>query len=194
MRTRRLTAARALIATGAAGGLVAAASGGAPASAGERAQAAAAASTINIRTTTTTLSFTGPSTVRAGQPLRIRNLSDPQHHGGHTFTLVAANLLPRTKAAQEQCYTPGRICMTAAKAHRADAEGKPTRALVRAGRPGWEKPFSRTARTGDSWYSEKQGESIQQAVRAKAGTTLRYMCVLHPELQGKIRVTGRTRR
>lgn len=187
-------AARLLLAGAVATGLMAAASSGSSASTAARAQAAAAASTISIRTTTTTLSFTGPSTVRAGQPLRIRNLSDPQHHGGHTFTLVAPTLLPRTKAAQEQCYTPGRICMTAATAHKADAEGKPSLALVRAGRPGWDKPFSRTARTGDSWYSEKQGESIQQAVRAKAGTTLSYMCVLHPELQGKIRVTGRTRR
>ena len=186
-------AARLLLAGAVATGLVAAASSGSSASTAARAQAAAAASTISIRTTTTTLSFTGPSTVRAGQPLRIRNLSDPQHHGGPSFTLVAPILRPRTKAAQEQCYTPGRICMTAATAHRADAEGKPSLALVRAGRPGWDKPFSRTARTGDSWYSEKQGESIQQAVRAKAGTTLSYMCVLHPELQGKIRVTGRTR-
>jgi len=129
--------------------------------------------------------------VAAGQLLRVRNLSDPREHGPHTFTLVSTNVIPRSAKAGKACFTPGKICLTAAIAHefneRTEKVGQP---LVEAGRPGWDKRFSRKVRKGDSWYSETKNETFEQIVSAKAGTILRYMCVVHPEMQGKIKVTG----
>ncbi|HEV2776309.1 MAG TPA: hypothetical protein VGV90_12015 [Solirubrobacteraceae bacterium] len=81
--------------------------------------------------------------------------------------------------------------MTVARAHEVDLETeKVGRQLTEGGQPGWDKRFSRTSKTGDSWYSEKKGEAFEQVVSARAGTVLRYFCAIHPDMQGKIRVTG----
>jgi plastocyanin len=194
MGTRLSAVSRGVLAAGAAAALVAALGAGSPASAEDGAPAAAPAlpaKTISIRTTTKRLFFTGSSTVKTGQLLRVRNLSNPKQHGPHTFTLVASNVIPRSRKAGEQCFTPGKICLTAAIAHEFDEKTeKVNKPLVEAGKLGWDKRFSRTVRSGDSWYSETKGETFEQVVSAKAGTILRYMCVVHPEMQGKIRVTG----
>ncbi|HWC25930.1 MAG TPA: hypothetical protein VG474_05040 [Solirubrobacteraceae bacterium] len=190
MTTRRSAALRGLLAAGAATGLVAAL-GGSPASADEGAQAAAATKTISMRFDKLGPRFTGSSSVAAGQSLRIRNLSDPRKIGPHTFTLVAANVLPRSRKAMRDCFRPGRICMTAAIAHEFDERTeRVNRPLVEAGKPGWDRRFSRTSKQGDSWYTETKGEEFEQLVSARRGTVLRYLCIIHPEMQGKIRVTG----
>lgn len=195
MNTTRRMSPRALIAAGAAAGLVAAAfAGGAPAAAGggatEAAAAAAAPSTVSMRFDRRRgPHFTGSTTVTAGAPLRIRNLSDPEKIGPHTFTLVAANAVPRSQKAMKTCFTPGKLCMTVAIAHEFDEKTeKINRPLVEAGQPGWDKRFSRTVRKGDSWFTEKKGETFEQPVAARAGTVLRYFCAVHPEMQGKIKV------
>lgn len=190
MRTRRSTASRGLLAAGAAAGLAIALGAGSAASADEGAQAAAASvKTISMRSAPAPR-FTGSTSVKSGQSLRIRNLSDPKEHGPHSFTLAAANVLPRSRKAMEQCFTPGKICMTGAIAHQFDEEtGKVAVPLVEAGKAGWDKRFSRVAKKGDSWYSETKGEQFSQPVSAKAGTVLRYICLIHPDMQGKIKVT-----
>lgn len=191
MTRQRSTALRGLLAAGAAAGLMAALGSGSPASADESAQAAAATKTISMRFDARGPRFTGSSTVASGQSLRVRNLSDPRKIGPHTFTLVAANALPRSRKAMQQCFTPGKLCMTGAIAHELDEKsGKVGVQLVQAGLPGWDRRFSRTSKTGDSWYTEKQGEEFEQPVSAKPGTLLRFICIVHPEMQGKIKVTG----
>ncbi|HWI07279.1 MAG TPA: hypothetical protein VNT54_07150 [Solirubrobacteraceae bacterium] len=192
MRTGRSTAIRGVLAASAAAGLVAALGSGSAASADAGTEAAAApAKTISMRFDQRGPRFTGSSTVATGQQLRIRNLSDPKKIGPHTFTLVAANVMPRSAKAMKACFTPGKICLTGAMAHefneKTESVGLP---LVEAGAPGWDKRFSRTVRKGDSWYTEKKDEEFSQPVSAKAGTLLRFMCLVHPEMQGKIKVTG----
>jgi plastocyanin len=183
-----------VLAAGAAAALVAALGAGSPASAEDGAPAAAPAlpaKTISMRTTAKRTFFTGSSTVKTGQPLRVRNLSDPRQQGPHTFTLVATNVLPKSPKAMNNCFIPGKICLTAAIAHEFDEKtDEVNKPLVEAGKLGWDKRFSRTVRSGDSWYSETKGETFEQVVSAKAGTILRYMCIVHPNMQGKIRVTG----
>lgn len=191
MRTRRSTALRGALAAGAAAGLVAALGSGSPAAADAGADSTATTvKTISMRSAPA-LRFTGSTTVASGQTLRIRNLSDPRQHGPHTFTLVTADVIPRSAKAARQCFTPGKICLTTAIAHEMDEKTERIgKQLVEAGQPGWDRRFSRTSRKGDSWYSEKKGEQFEQVVSAKAGTLLRFICVIHPEMQGKIRVTG----
>lgn len=191
MTPQRSTVLRGLLAAGAAAGLMAALGSGSPASADEGAQAAATAKTVSMRFDASGPRFTGSSFVTAGQPLRIRNLSDPRKIGPHTFTLVAANVLPRSRKAMRNCFTPGKICMTGAIAHEFDEKTEQVkRPLVEAGLSGWDRRFSRKVKTGDSWYSERQGEQFEQVVSAKPGTLLRFMCIIHPEMQGKIKVVG----
>lgn len=184
---------RGLAAAGAAAGLAMALGGGSAASADEGTKATpatASTKTISMRADARGLRFTGSSSVKSGDQLRIRNLSDPRAHGPHTFTLAAANVLPRSRKAMEQCFSPGKICMSAALAHEFDPKTeKVHKQLAQAGKDGWDKRFSRKVKEGDSWYSEKKGEEFSQVVSAKAGTVLRYLCVVHPEMQGKIKVT-----
>lgn len=194
MRTRRSTVTRGLLAASAAAGLVAALGSGSPASAGAGAAPAASApaKTISMRSDKQRgLHFTGSTSVASGQQLRVRNLSDPKKAGPHTLTLVSLDVLPRSRKAMKECFTPGKVCTTAAKAHEINMKtfkvGKP---LVEAGQPGWDRRFSRTSKTGDSWYTEKKGEEFSQVVSAKPGTLLRYFCIVHPEMQGQIKVTG----
>ena len=193
MRTGGSTASRALLAAGAAAGLAMALGAGSAASADEGSEAAAAPTstkTISMRADARGLRFTGSSSVKSGEQLRIRNLSNPGAAGPHTFTLAAANALPRSRKAMQQCFSPGKICMSAALAHEFDPKTeKVHKQLAEAGKDGWDKRFSRKVKAGDSWYSEKKGEEFSQVVSAKAGTVLRYLCVVHPEMQGKIRVT-----
>lgn len=194
MRTGRSTAARGLLAAGAAAGLALALGAGSAASADEGTSAAAATAgtkTISMRADRRGPRFTGSTTVRTGQQLRIRNLSDPRQIGPHTFSLIAANAMPKSRKAMQQCFSPGKICMTIALAHEFNPQTEDIgKVLAEAGQPGWDKRFSRTSKTGDSWYTEKKGEEFSQLVSAKAGTVLRYICAVHPEMQGKIRVTG----
>lgn len=193
MRTRRSTASRGLLAAGAAAGLAMALGAGSPASADEGSQAAAAAAgakTISMRVDRKGPRFTGATSVKSGQPLRIRNLSDPRAGGPHTFSLIAANVRPRSAKAMRKCFTPGQICMTIAMAHQLNPEtedvGLPD---VEVGAPGWDKRFSRKVKTGDSWFTETKDEETTRVVSARAGTVLRYICAVHPEMQGKLKVT-----
>lgn len=191
MRTGRSKATQGLFAIGAAAGLTMAVAGGSAASAQQGAPAAAPAATISMRFDAKGPRFTGSRQVAAGQMLRIRNLSDPKKIGPHTFTLVAANVRPKSRKAMQQCFTPGKICFIAATAHEFDEKSNEIgKQLVEAGQPGWDRRFSRTVRSGDSWVSEKKGEQFEQFVSAPVGTVLRYMCIIHPEMQGEIKVVG----
>ncbi len=195
MTTRRSRALRGLLAAGAAAGVAAALGSGSAASADAGAGAAPIATppaaTISMRGGAKSRPrFTGSTTIATGGVLRIRNLANPKTIGPHTLTLVASAVVPRTRKAQKDCFTPGRICLIGAMAHefnpRTEKIGKQ---LVEAGQAGWDKRFTKTVK-GDSWYTETWHETFEQVVSAKAGTTLRYMCLVHPEMTGTLKVTG----
>lgn len=189
-KTSRVVARRGLLAAAAAGTLAMALGGGSAASAGGGTGAAAAPATITMELKRGKLQFDAPKRVKAGRMLRIRNNTSPRKIGPHTFTLASAKVLPRTRKAQERCFSPGKVCMDAAIAHELDEETeKIGRPLVEAGAKGWDRRFARK-RTGDSWYTEKKGETFSQKVSAKPGTTLHFLCVVHPDMQGKIEVVG----
>lgn len=163
---------------------------GATASAGGDAGAAARTATVTMQLKNGKFFFTGSERVRAGSKLRIRNNTDPSKGGPHTFSLVSKSVVPDTRKEQSTCFESG-ICLPIAMAHEFDeATEKIGRPLVRAGRRGWDRSFT-TKRKGDSWYTETDGETFSQKVSARPGRTLRYMCAVHPEMQGKIKVIAR---
>ncbi|HSI80183.1 MAG TPA: hypothetical protein VK919_05975 [Solirubrobacterales bacterium] len=148
-----------------------------------------AAKTVEMKGGGKNLRFVAPKSVRKGKALRVVNQTNPERVGPHTFTLVSKKVMPTTRRQQNKCFDgPKRVCFRAAVAHEVDFEtfevGRP---LVEAGRPGWDRSFTKT-RIGDSWYTETEDEALSQKVSAKRGKTLRFLCIVHPFMQGKIEV------
>jgi hypothetical protein len=134
------------------------------------------------------MGFKGPSTVHEGETLKVVNNTMPSMVGPHTFSLVTKGSLPKTAQQRKTCFTPGKICMGIAKWYGLKGEEEPKNPLVQAGGEGWDT-MGTTTKKGDSYFFAKKGESFEQPVTAKAGTTLYFMCAVHPWMQGQITVT-----
>ena len=137
------------------------------------------------------LAFEGPETVYEGQELEIFNDTNPRQVGPHTFSLVEKGTLPKTKAAEKSCFTPKHICMSIAKWHGFNPKTeKITINPVKAGPLGWSTMGNNKGKKGDSWFTgeSKKGTHDIEKVTAKAGTTLYFICAVHPDMQGSIKV------
>jgi hypothetical protein len=137
------------------------------------------------------LAFEGPETVFQGQQLEIFNDTNPRQVGPHTFSLVEKGTLPKTKAAEKSCFTPGHICMSIAKWHGFDPKTeKITINPVKAGPEGWRTAGNNKGKKGDSWFTgeSKKGTHFSEEVTAKPGTTLYFICAVHPWMQGSVKV------
>jgi hypothetical protein len=147
-----------------------------------------AVTTIEIKLEGKKLGFVGPSTVHEGEELRIVNDTKPSQVGPHTFTLVEKGSLPKTAKARKSCFTPAHICLSIAEWHhfnpKTEKVGKPE---VEVGPEGW-STLGSVKKEGDSWFTEKAGAETERKVTAKAGTTLYFMCAVHPWMQGKVKV------
>jgi hypothetical protein len=135
------------------------------------------------------LRFEAPKTIVFGQELEVLNETNPHRVGPHTFSLVTKGSLPKTPKARQTCFTPKHICMAIAKWHGTNGNGPVTKNPVKAGAEGWDTLGSVT-KTGDSWFTgeKKAGTSITEPVTAAAGTTIYFMCAIHPWMQGHIEV------
>lgn len=139
------------------------------------------------------LSFEGPETVYEGQELEIFNDTNPRQVGPHTFSLVEKGTLPKTKAAEKSCFTPGHICMSIAKWHGFNPKTeKISINPVKAGPLGWSTMGNNKGKKGDSWFTgeSKKGTHTIEKVTAKAGTTLYFVCAVHPWMQGSVKVVA----
>lgn len=159
---------------------------GAQADQGTNAADRAGTATISMELKGKDLFFAGPTSIKSGDELQILNNTDPKKIGPHTFSLVKKKLLPDLdKQAIKDCYKEG-VCLQIAKAHKFDFQNDTIgRRLVRAGKEGWDKSFGKR---GDSWVAEQEGDTFSQKVSAPPGTTLFYLCDIHPFMQGKIKV------
>jgi hypothetical protein len=120
-------------------------------------------------------------TITQGGSLTIRN-------GGpgipHTFSLVRQSLLPTTKRQRQRCLTPGHICYAIAKWHHAldnTVDVNP----VEVGQTGWDTEGG-LRKTGDSIFFNRNRRTLP--VSAPVGTTLHFLCAIHPWMQGTIKV------
>jgi hypothetical protein len=122
----------------------------------------------------------GTVLIRSGGTVTLTNLTgDP-----HTLSLVTSSQLPRSLHQIETCN----VCGAISKAHGVDPEGPPPAGpppvpLVNVGAPGFDKP-------GDSIVLGPKGHGGQVTfkVTARAGTTLNFMCIIHPWMQGRFLV------
>jgi plastocyanin len=146
--------------------------------------------TITMEVEGKRLLFAGPETVIKGQELEIVNNTSVRKVGPHTFSLAKKSVLPDTAKEFRECFTPGKVCMDIANAHKFNPRTeKIAKPVVDAGAKGWNRSF-RNDRSGDSWYTETKDESFTRRVTASAGTTLRFICAIHPDMQGKIKVVA----
>jgi hypothetical protein len=145
--------------------------------------------TIEIKLEGKKMGFFGPGTVHEGEELKIVNKTNPRQVGPHTFSLVEKGLLPKTAKQRQTCFTPGHICLSIAEWHHFNPKTeKVSKPEVEVGPLGWSTMGS-VKTEGDSWFSgEKPGGEVDRKVTAKAGTTLYFMCAVHPWMQGSIKV------
>jgi plastocyanin len=146
---------------------------------------------IDMELTKGKLKFVGPETVTVGDQLEIFNDTNPKQVGPHTFSLVTKGSLPKTRKAQNSCFTPKKICFAIAKWHGFNPKTEKISVnLVKAGPAGWSTMGDTSGKKGDSWFTgeKKKGTHVTQQVTAAAGTTLYFMCAVHPEMQGEVKV------
>lgn len=122
-------------------------------------------------------------TVKSGGKVTVV-MTAPQE-GPHTFTVVKPKDLPKTAAQAQNC----KICNTLAKAHGADpSSNAPPKFLYLENGKGT-NTAPNLDRPGDSGFlPPKPGAKISFKVTAKAGTTLSFMCLVHPWMQAKVKV------
>lgn len=146
------------------------------------------ANTVFIKAGKGGLRFEAPKTIVAGEELEVLNQTNPKQVGPHTFSLVTKGSIPKTPKARQVCFTPKHICMSIAHWHGVKGNGPVKVNPVEAGAEGWDTLGSLT-KTGDSWFTgSKPKASIVQKVTAAAGTTIYFMCAIHPWMHGSIKV------
>ena len=146
---------------------------------------------ISIELTKGKLKFVGPEAVSVGDQLEIVNKTKPSQVGPHTFSLVTKGSLPKTPKARKGCFAPKHICLAIAIWHGFNPKTEQiTKNPVKAGAAGWSTAGNATGKKGDSWFTEKKGETLSQEVTAAAGSTLYYLCAVHPWMQGKVNVVA----
>ncbi len=89
---------------------------------------------------------------------------------------MAKKDLPKTAGQVNNC----KVCNTIGAEHQLDANGNPTVLSFNAGNPGYDKRVTRR--------SSCPKKHVRVKVTAKKGTTLYFMCAIHPWMQGKIKV------
>lgn len=120
----------------------------------------------------------GTVTVRSGGTITLTNTTgDP-----HTLSIVKRSQLARTIGQLENCG----VCKSIAKAHGVNPNGPPgppPHLVVNVGKAGFDQP-------GDSLFlgPKGPGDRVTFKVTAKPGTTLYFMCAVHPWMQGRIQV------
>jgi hypothetical protein len=122
--------------------------------------------------------------VRSGGTVRIVNLAADE--GPHTFTIVKKSDLPRT---QKQILGSCHICEQLGAAHGADpnSDAPPKFTYLEDG-VGSDDPPALNKPGDSSFIPPQRGYTLNLHVTAAKGTTLHFMCLIHPWMQGKINV------
>jgi hypothetical protein len=119
--------------------------------------------------------------VKSGGTITVVNLSASD--GPHTFSVVKKSDLPKTAKQLNNC----KICQTIGAEHGADpnSQAPPQFPFVENG-VGTANP-PKVDRPGDSAFlAPVQKTKVTLTVTAKAGTTLYFICAIHPWMQAKL--------
>lgn len=183
-----------LLAAGLIGALVISLTGSASAESGASERAAGNAK-IKMKLQGEDLFFAGPKKIAKGAKLTIVNKTSPRQVGPHTFTLKKKGARPRQLDPQvfeahevEPVPLPPEFCKEEGIPEDECFDLKVNEPVAEYGKRGWDRVFT-PRRKGDSWYTEKRGETHSRRVSAKVGKTLHYYCAVHPFMKGKFEVT-----
>jgi hypothetical protein len=120
------------------------------------------------------------SSVKSGGTISVSGGKGGFSEGPHTFSLVKKSELPTTVKQMNNC----KVCGTIAQEHGFnpnDENSQPTTLTVDGGN-GFNKPH-------DSAIIDGQNvKSLKLKVTAKKGSTLYYICAIHPWMQGSVAV------
>jgi plastocyanin len=120
-------------------------------------------------------------TVRKGATVTLTR-KDLASGEPHSLSFVKRSQLPKTNKAIDKCERPALVCLKLAIAHQFDPKtGNVAKPVVDVHKPGVDGP-------GDSFYIAPKDKGLSFKVTAKKGTTLYYMCAIHPWMQGSIKV------
>ena len=133
--------------------------------------------------------FVAPASVGKGEKLKVINRTSVKEIGPHTFSLIKPGLLPQGQDVNRCESNEYRPCRRVFQAHQVDPKTfEVNRPVVDKGKDGWDRMFTKK-RNGDSFYTETQGEKHTRKVKADAGKTLGFFCLIHPKsMQGTIEV------
>ena len=122
----------------------------------------------------------GTTPIRSGGTVTMTNATREPH----TLSIVKRGDLLRTVGQVNDCS----VCATITQAHGVDPNappggGPPPIPVVDGGAAGFDRP-------GDSIFvgPKGSGSTVRFKVTAKAGTTLHYLCIIHPWMQGSLKV------
>jgi hypothetical protein len=115
--------------------------------------------------------------LKSGVTISIRNTSSDEPH---TLSIVKKSQVPKTPRTLGGCFEGG-VCGELAQAHGfPEGDGPPAVPVVNKGADGLDTP-------GDSAvFNPNQRRSLK--LTAKKGTTLYFICIIHPWMQAQIRV------
>jgi plastocyanin len=124
----------------------------------------------------------GTVTVKSGGTITF-TFADKMSQDPHTLTIVRKSDLPRTVAQVDQCMA----CQMLAAGHLKNPKAAPDQNnpivhwTLNKGNPGLDT-------VGDSVAIQQPGahRNVTIKVTAKPGTTLYFLCAVHPWMQGKI--------
>ena len=134
------------------------------------------------------LRFVAPKSIYSGEELTVVNTTNAHKVGPHTFSLVTQSSIPKTAKERQVCFTPKHICKAIASWHGVKGNGPVHKNPAKAGEPGWDTLGSVTEK-GDSWFTGTKPEaSFTQKVSAAGGTTIYFVCAIHPWMHGSIEV------
>jgi hypothetical protein len=116
-------------------------------------------------------------TIASNGTLTIKGKT-PTKEGPHSFSIVKASQLPKTAKQVKNCA----VCNGFFKNHKVNEKtGKVGVPVLNKGAKGFDAP-------GDSTVIAPGKTTTTIKITAKAGTTLTYLCAVHPWMQGKVTV------
>jgi plastocyanin len=118
------------------------------------------------------------NTVKSGETISITNKTGQPH----TFSLVKKSEQPQTAKAMDAFFGPNGPGGEFLQAHEVDPENEeapPGKPLVDVGEEGFDQ-------RGDSQFFAGKKQDVK--ITAKSGSTLYFMCLIHPWMQGTVKV------